>query len=90
MGVKKTCSKCGENKSIAYFYKQKCGLYGRTGECKDCRRKRSKKWSDQNQEKRLEYSRKYEKTRDKKSYNEIWRKKNPEYFKRILQAKQRN
>lgn len=81
MGVNKTCCKCGECKSISYFYRQKKGLYGRTGECKDCRKRRSKKWSNENHDKRIEYSRKYEKTRDRRSYNEKWRKLNPGYFK---------
>lgn len=36
MILEKKCSKCGETKSIDDFYKQKGGLYERSGQCKNC------------------------------------------------------
>lgn len=83
MGISKKCNKCLDNKSIAYFYKQKCGLYGRTGECKDCRRLRSRKWNSENKEKKSETGKKWHQLnkRNRKEYNEKWRKQNPEYFR---------
>ena len=81
MGVSKKCHKCNEVKSIAQFYKQKNGLYDRTGECKICRRKRTKIWSDANKERKSEMEKIRCKTIDRSGYNKEWREKNPEYFK---------
>lgn len=81
MGLKKKCTKCAETKSIALFYKQKKGLLGRTAECKDCRKKRTQKWTDENREKKNFTARKNYIPGKRAKYNEIWRKENPEYFK---------
>lgn len=81
MGVNKTCNVCKENKSIGNFYKQKAGLYGRTGECKSCRKLRSIKWAKENKEKKREYEKKRSLLVDRKEEHKIWREKNPNYFK---------
>ncbi len=79
MGVKKTCSTCKEIKSIACFYKQPKGLYGRTGSCKECRKKTSNNWAEKNKDRKNLLER--ERKRDRKQYCEKWRKENPNYFK---------
>ena len=81
MGVEKTCSTCNIRKSISEFYKQKKGLLGRTGECKECRKSRSKLWGQENKEKKSEMNKLWYRSVDRKAYNEKWRKNNPEYFK---------
>jgi hypothetical protein len=83
MGINKKCTNCLQTKSIAYFYKQKCGLLGRTGECKDCRRLRSRKWNLENKEKKSETAKRWHQINkiNRKEYNEKWRKNNPEYFR---------
>lgn len=81
MGVQKTCSKCLICKSISCFYKQKNGLLGRTGECKECRKKRTKIWTDENRERKNEADRKRSKNIDRREYNKKWRESNPNYFK---------
>ncbi len=81
MGIDKTCKKCHQTKSISYFYKQKKGLLGRTAECKECRRKRSKIYADQNKERKSAVSKLRYKFTDRRAYNAKWRKENPDYFK---------
>lgn len=83
MGVEKKCNKCGITKSIGRFYKQKNGMYGRTGECKECRKQRTRKWISENKEKKLESDRKRDRKNREKNIvkNKKWREKNPDYFK---------
>ena len=40
MPVIKKCCTCKEEKSLREFYRQSCGLFGRTGSCKSCRLKK--------------------------------------------------
>jgi len=71
----KTCTKCGEEKPLAEFHRRKVSKDGFSYRCKACnsrsgRRnydanrerylKQSKAWAEGNQEKRREYSRKWE------------------------------
>ena len=35
--MEKTCTKCGETKSLEEYYKHKAGKYGRRVRCKECR-----------------------------------------------------
>lgn len=75
--VKKACTKCGEEKSLEEFNKQKLGKYGRRSKCKACRKelrkenfdaisKQQKRWRDNNKEYMSEYSK-------------VWRSENREY-----------
>ncbi|MDP4120532.1 MAG: hypothetical protein Q8876_05700 [Bacillota bacterium] len=79
MSVKKTCSKCQIEKSISQFYKQKNGALGRTAACKDCRKKCSQIWANENREQKNQQARSVK--RDRKEYSEKWRNENPNYFK---------
>lgn len=76
----KICSKCRDKKSISEFYEQKYGFLGRTSDCKQCRRWKSRMWARKNPEKILEYRKKYNEKRDIPSYTKEWREKNKEYF----------
>lgn len=42
---KKICSKCGDEKLLEEFYKQKLGYLGRRADCKICSNKNIKKWN---------------------------------------------
>lgn len=79
MGVKKRCSGCKIEKSLSQFYNQKKGLLGRTGECKICRRMRSKIYLEKNREKKNKQAR--ENPRDRFEYRKKWNSENPEYYR---------
>ena len=64
--MSKTCTKCGETKSLDDFHRNKGGVDGRHSRCKECRRERNRRYHEENRDKRLEYSRRYhEENRDK-------------------------
>lgn len=83
MARSKTCKKCLETKLLIYFYKQNKGLLGRTAECKECRKYRTRIWTSNNKEKKLESCRKWcmVNSEKRKEYNQKWRETNPEYFR---------
>lgn len=81
MGLSKKCNKCSEVKSIAYFYRQNKGLLGRTGECKECRRIRTKTWTENNKDKKRASDKNRSKRIDRSEYNREWRSKNKQYFR---------
>lgn len=66
MNSEKKCSQCDQIKGFNQFYKQKHGLYGLTGECKECRKIRSKTWSMKFPESALQSNRKRNKTESRK------------------------
>lgn len=83
MSVYKKCSACKISKTIGQFYKQKCGMIGRTGECKECRKARTAAFTKKNREhknriNREWYARNKEKVRLK---NKAWYDANPGYQK---------
>lgn len=49
--MEKTCTKCGETKTIDLFYKQKRGLYGVKSFCKKCSINATSEWIKINREK---------------------------------------
>lgn len=49
--MRKVCTGCKIEKDVRYFYTQKKGKYGRTGECKECRKARDKLYKKKNPEK---------------------------------------
>lgn len=75
---KKKCNKCTVYKCVSEFYKQKNGHMGLTGECKECRRERSRVYGAENKEKKNAVAR--SKKVDRREYNAQFRKDNPTYF----------
>jgi hypothetical protein len=57
----KTCTKCDLSKSVLDFHKSKTQKYGVSSICKSCAKIATKKWGDENRDKRLLNSRAYEK-----------------------------
>ena len=81
--VDKKCSKCKIYKNIKHFYKQKCGLLGRCGSCKECRLSYQRIYASSHLDQKRENDRKYDKLNREKNRekNRIWRSRNPGYFK---------
>lgn len=48
--MEKTCSKCGETKPLALFYRDRNSALGRRPECKVCLKKQVKIYQDKNRE----------------------------------------
>ena len=64
--MSKTCTKCGETKPLDDFHRNKTGAGGRRPDCKECVRECSRRYYEENRDKRLECSRRYyEENRDK-------------------------
>ena len=64
--MSKTCTKCGETKSLDDFHRDKTGVGGRRSDCKECVREYKRRYHEENRDKRLEYNRRYrEENRDK-------------------------
>lgn len=57
--MNKTCSKCGEEKSLDSFYRDKRWKGGPRAYCKACSNATSSKWRKKNEEKNREYLRAY-------------------------------
>ena len=78
--ITRVCRKCGQEKPLEEFAKNKECVLGHSHICKQCKAEQSRKWHAANFEKRREYARKYyaantEKVREK---NRKWRAANPE------------
>jgi hypothetical protein len=82
----RVCTKCGEEKLLGEFYKQKGGTYGRTSQCNLCSMKRQKQYEAANKEKRKEINKRYrEANREKlnerkKQYNQENKEKRKQYY----------
>ena len=64
--MSKTCTKCGETKSLDGFHRNKGGVDGRHSRCKECRRERKRRYYEENRDKVLESQCSYrEENRDK-------------------------
>ena len=61
----KTCSKCGQTKSIDFYSKKKSGKFGVVAVCKTCCNEKSRLWRAANPEK-------------KKQSNKNWQSRNPD------------
>lgn len=57
--IQKKCSKCGEDKPITQFFKERDGKFGVHSLCKVCKQAVRKKWGENNREHFNEYMRKY-------------------------------
>lgn len=68
--ITRVCRKCGQEKPLEEFAKNKGCVLGRTHTCKQCEAERYRKWHAANPEKRWEYNRK-------------WRAANPEKIREI-------
>lgn len=81
--VKKLCKTCKEEKGLHLFYKQKCGLLGRTGSCKACRLNYQKKYDENHRVEKRAHERKYYKKNRQLKLDKyrIWLRENPGYFK---------
>ena len=57
--ITKCCSKCGEEKPLDAFFTHKKCKYGVRPDCKECYKVTTRKWNQNNPEKRSAYDRKY-------------------------------
>lgn len=78
--ITRVCRKCGQEKPLEEFAKNKGCVLGRTHTCKQCEAERYRKWRAANSEKRWEYNRKWRAANPEKrwEYNRKWRAANPE------------
>lgn len=85
MDVQKRCTRCGETKPHAKFYRNRSNSDGLYRECKDCHRARINKYNAENPERRAAYRRThYLKTVEThKQQCRRWRKENPDAVKVI-------
>ena len=83
--ITRVCRKCGQEKPLEEFAKNKGCVLGRTHTCKQCEAERYRKWRAANSEKRWEYNRKWRAANPEKrwEYNRKWRAANPEKIREI-------
>ena len=80
----KKCNKCGELKDLVYFHRRKDSNDGYRNQCKECWRKKTQRYYEQNKEKILEGRKEYSKKYYKENKEEIskkskhWRDENKE------------
>ena len=81
----KRCPDCGETKPISEWYKNKYNSDGYHGHCKECTRKRARKYAHAHNDIRRTWARQYrEQNRDEiNEYLRNWSKKNNEESKEI-------
>ena len=64
--MSKTCTKCGETKSLDDFHRNKDGAGGRRPDCKECVREYTRRYYEENRDKVRERKHRYrEENRDK-------------------------
>jgi len=64
--MSKTCTKCGETKSLDDFHRDKTRAGGRRSDCKECVREYKRRYLEENRDKERERNRRYhEENRDK-------------------------
>ena len=78
--ITRVCRKCGQEKPLSEFVKDKTCALGYSHTCKQCNAERNRKWRAANPEKVLECKRKrYAANPEKvREYNRKWRAANPE------------
>lgn len=87
----KTCTKCGETKSLDDFHRDRSQADGRRARCRECVAEDKRRWREENRDKELERNRRYyEENRDKKlecrrRYYEENRDKELEYQRRYYE-----
>ena len=90
--MKKTCCKCGVEKDVSEFHKEKTGKHGVRANCKECNSKRAREYHHENREKRLEYKAQYrKKNKDKIALaRKEWGEKNKDYIREYNRQYQQN
>ena len=89
--MSKTCTKCGETKSLDDFHRDKRRPDGRRSDCKECGREYKRRYLEGNRDELREYHRRYrEENRDKvrecqRRYYEENRDKRLEYDRRYYE-----
>lgn len=83
----KACSKCGIEKPLTEYSKEKTGKDGLRADCKECKNARTKKYKEENKEKLKAYKKKYREANKEriKAYSKKWREENTEYNKKYKQ-----
>ena len=97
--VTKTCSKCGEEKSLELFWKRKTSSNGHAGQCKNCMKivyreynknpkykEGKRKYSLEHRDRVLINKRKYNKSEKKKECDKSYKEKYPD---RILESQRK-
>jgi hypothetical protein len=79
----KTCSKCGEIKSIFKFSLDKRNLDDRIGVCKVCRGRESLEYYYQNRDKILIRNKEYQDKKDRSVYFKDYRREHEERLKKL-------
>lgn len=81
----KTCSKCGERKSLLYFAVDRRSSDGRTGDCKTCRSRESSEYYYQNREQILIKVKEYQETHKegRSVYFENYQRDHKEHLKKV-------
>ena len=89
--ITRVCRKCGQEKPLSEFVKDKTCALGYSHTCKQCNAERNRKWRAANPEKVLEYNRKWCAANPEKvlEYNRKWREILSDGYLRS-QLKQRN
>jgi hypothetical protein len=89
--ITRVCRKCGQEKPLSEFVKDKTCALGYSHTCKQCNAERNRKWRAANPEKVREYDRKWCAANPEKvlEYNRKWREILPDGYLRS-QLKQRN
>src|SRR5687768_13259050 len=79
----KRCTKCGIEKSLDAFSKNRARPSGLQIYCKSCRQIMVKAWRDKNPDYGKNYDEKYRKNHreERREYNRQWRKQNGEYWR---------
>lgn len=83
--ITRVCRKCGQEKPLSEFVKDKTCALGHRHTCKQCEQERYRKWRAANSEERWEYNRKWHAANPEKirEYNRKWRAANPEKIREI-------
>jgi len=79
--MKKICLKCGIEKNISCFYKDKIKLDGLRCWCGECVKQEIEKWQKNNPEKVRESNRKWRENNPE--YHKEWHKRNPDKVRKI-------
>jgi len=76
----KQCSKCGEEKPLTEYYKQKSNKDGLYTYCKSCKYNQQRQWFNKNREENLEYHVRYRQENKEKMDAQIteWHRENSE------------
>jgi len=76
----KVCTKCGEEKEVVEFPKDRSCKFGVSSRCKGCARSYSKIWHEENRKERLEYKKRWRKENREKILEgkKKWRQENPD------------